>query len=487
MVALQSIARKRAAKMLPAARLSQARLHNATVPINRLPPEICMEIMLLLRSDFGLQPAFSRVVNDSDPPFLASPVPQISWLSVAQACTRWWDLACGTTQLWRVVIVRENLNWLHLCLSRSGEALLELCLCCYNVRRVIPIITPVKDRITRLFIPDMPRKHIPALTAFFDQGLPNLGEAILSGDLCGAEVAVPVPGFLDPSKVPQLRHLAVREFPILWIPEVTPQLVSLDIQWIIWSDSCLDLGLFLSLLQAAKSLQYLRLHEVLWQGVSWTSKPSASDRTLISLPSLRTLDLYDYPSCVAGFLEFFNLPVTVALGVHGLDWEPRDDYFPDSVPSFLHLLPQDFRNIEVLSSATYARMEDDPRGIVELTAKVEPYTQDYLAVSFGVQRDSNASTFVPLFDHFLQVFRYAPLDTIKLYGNIAQVPTEKWTSLFVQFPNLLTLKIGCGSSLASVFCRKELGGAATNPTASALTAETPGENGARKAATSSRH
>ncbi|RDX45954.1 hypothetical protein OH76DRAFT_1420505 [Lentinus brumalis] len=81
---------------------------NGGVPVNRLPPEILLEIFQALKT-----------MTEDDSEMWMIPGNYVSWTAFSHVCRTWRDVICNSAQLWRDIHVKDQLQWVELCLSSS--------------------------------------------------------------------------------------------------------------------------------------------------------------------------------------------------------------------------------------------------------------------------------------------------------------------------------------------------------------------------------
>ena len=145
-----------------------AALRNATLPINQLPNEIFVEILVLAR--FG-----DEGVGIYNPYPYANTgrrtVGSFHWMPLMGVCRRWWAIARATPRLWRSIDVYTNTNWLQLCLRRAPNATLELSL--HDAETAIDlahgVLPSVSNRISCLLLPSISSKDFALILPFLNQ------------------------------------------------------------------------------------------------------------------------------------------------------------------------------------------------------------------------------------------------------------------------------------------------------------------------------
>ena len=78
-----------------------------------------------------------------------------AWMQLLLVCGLWKRVACEIAELWRVIYVNSNPNWLRLCLDRAARSSIDLHLPNLGERdtqAVKRLILPYKDRIRAIYI-----------------------------------------------------------------------------------------------------------------------------------------------------------------------------------------------------------------------------------------------------------------------------------------------------------------------------------------------
>ncbi|KAI0718758.1 hypothetical protein C8T65DRAFT_75174 [Cerioporus squamosus] len=101
-----------------------------------------------------------------------------AWMGVLLVCSYWYRVACDASELWRVIHVGSNTDWLRLCLQRSARSLVDVHFCglpTTTVDAAIPLIVPHAQRIRALHLTGHGRLSAD-IFAFFARPLPALEE-----------------------------------------------------------------------------------------------------------------------------------------------------------------------------------------------------------------------------------------------------------------------------------------------------------------------
>ena len=101
------------------------------------------------------------------------------WMQVLLVCKLWNDVASDIAELWRVIYVNSNQDWLRLCLARAPRCLVDLHFVNVSSRDIHSakhLILPHKDRIRAIRIIDSHNRLTNGIVDLFTVGLPALGE-----------------------------------------------------------------------------------------------------------------------------------------------------------------------------------------------------------------------------------------------------------------------------------------------------------------------
>ncbi|KAM5543448.1 hypothetical protein V8D89_002699 [Ganoderma adspersum] len=102
-----------------------------------------------------------------------------AWMHLLLVCELWKRIACDIAELWRVIHVNSNPNWLQLCLDRAARSLIDLHLTNISARHVQAtkhLILPHKDRIRAMRINDSHYRLKTNIADLFTIGMTALEE-----------------------------------------------------------------------------------------------------------------------------------------------------------------------------------------------------------------------------------------------------------------------------------------------------------------------
>ncbi|PIL23104.1 hypothetical protein GSI_14412 [Ganoderma sinense ZZ0214-1] len=102
-----------------------------------------------------------------------------AWMQLLLVCKVWKRIACDIAELWRVIYVNSNPDWLRLCLDRAARSLIDLHLANVSARDVQAtkqLILPHQDRIRAIRINDSHHRLTASIAELFTIGLTALEE-----------------------------------------------------------------------------------------------------------------------------------------------------------------------------------------------------------------------------------------------------------------------------------------------------------------------
>ncbi|KAI0717371.1 hypothetical protein C8T65DRAFT_726200 [Cerioporus squamosus] len=267
----------------------------AAIGVNSLPPEVMLKIFQALAT---ASPANVRWDQQRVP---------TDWLVVNLVCQYWRRIACAFPILWRAIDVGSSVEWLQLCLARSGSAPLDVRL--YDHRTLFQtaaILLKHAGRIRSLMVTqDAAGDALHALGSLFMVGMPALEELYLDADKPDA----PFLGkclhdvfLLDRKSERTFPSLRTLHLDALYLPPTRSILQGLRVLELTNSrpeTSAREVTFteFLDALDACPTLEELKL----WNSLPFCICDDCSDADeadrVVALPNLRTLSLF----CLSDF------------------------------------------------------------------------------------------------------------------------------------------------------------------------------------------
>nr|VWP01913.1 Histone H2A [Ganoderma boninense] len=102
-----------------------------------------------------------------------------AWMQLLLVCKLWKKIACDIAELWRVIYVNSNPNWLQLCLNRAARSLIDLHLAnvwAGDIQAAKHLILPHKHRIRAIRIHDSHNRLTTSIVDLLTIGLTTLQE-----------------------------------------------------------------------------------------------------------------------------------------------------------------------------------------------------------------------------------------------------------------------------------------------------------------------
>ncbi|RDX39971.1 hypothetical protein OH76DRAFT_475977 [Lentinus brumalis] len=78
-----------------------------------------------------------------------------AWMGILLVCSDWYRVACDASELWRVIHVGSNIDWLRLCLKRSARSLVDLHfsgLPTATIDAAVPLVIPHTQRVRAIHL-----------------------------------------------------------------------------------------------------------------------------------------------------------------------------------------------------------------------------------------------------------------------------------------------------------------------------------------------
>lgn len=413
-------------------------IRNDTLPINHLPNEILVEILVLCT----MPPHARQLSNKST--IQAS----LFWIPLRLVCRRWWAIAQVTPCLWRVVHIHSkiNLKWFKLVLSRTQNSTIELEISdAQKAVRLSPATLSVANRISKLVFPHsfcvQDAKDVVA--ALLAQPMHHLELLDLTPTTRGEETP-----FIDlsfdtvPERWPALRHLRLADVTISTLSLAQPlfsNVRELELRNCAFQPPRRSFSSFLDLLLSCPSLEFLGLTNILSTGVD--NSASEPSRTLppVSLPRLKELIIVDLPALTRRFLTCVDTPVVTSITVTGLVAE-----IIDSTVSFYSILPKDRSPLSPFLRTAISAVISPMDG---LTLEVDTHDGKYIYLElqsrqrFLEDREAYLSRGLGELPSLFGV--NTRLEELHIRGNIDDVDEGHWTTLLESLPALTYLNISC--------------------------------------------
>ncbi|RPD52398.1 hypothetical protein L227DRAFT_617846 [Lentinus tigrinus ALCF2SS1-6] len=400
---------------------------NASVPVNRLPPEILLEIFQVLQ-------AITEDVHD----VWMVPSSYVFWPRLSHVCRAWRDVICNSAQLWRDIHVKGDLQWVELCLSRSREAPLHIF---FHSGATLPdacdILSNHRHRIKTVVVFDTAPDTVSCLTQFFQPSMPMLEEFSLDAFNTFSDATCFSDSDIFPL-LPALHTLRLGYAHIDWTSNAARKLRVLHLRdWTPPDDHLLSLHEFLSALQEFQALEDLNMDFAFpfetynADGVRDVTGP------IVTLPNIRSLYFlcpsHEEPSSpdIYHLLAHLRVPVSAKLHVYS---QTQDHVTSSGEGGYLDTIPQDTDCLPILKSATTAQLWkqgfDCHCGEGQLGVDLEPMGDETQRWAYTPER---------AVDDFCTLFAKSPL--VELAVRDMRYTEESWAQLFRTFPSLSVLKV----------------------------------------------
>ncbi|KAI0631424.1 hypothetical protein C8Q77DRAFT_1126690 [Trametes polyzona] len=404
---------------------------NAGRPINRLPPELLVDILMHLKS---------RTPHDHPDAPNGRP-----WFELMRVCRHWHAIVVSNPCFWRTIHTGERTRWLHLALARSGEATLRLTFSrSCTLAAALPSLQAPRERIERLDFNCPTRSGVREVAPLISAPLPRMTEFSISANERRLSSPDSPEELLEfrPENFPTLGRLTLAHASLPWSAALLSRLRSLDLRGCQAKPPSIGLRDFLDVLQRGEMLEELVLHDFLSASCARSPGPPEPAPAVI-LPRLRKLDVSDTLLWIAGFLAHVHLPSQGEVTLTGqIDF--ADIQVNDAI-SYASMLPRDRDRLSFLRSATSARIcvMDSVQWVV-LDAPSGP-----LAVTLQLRARAPGTPWIQSPDdglkHFTALFGTAPLTALTLQCELAKVAPSVLATTLDWFPRLRELTIASGA------------------------------------------
>ncbi|RPD53904.1 hypothetical protein L226DRAFT_226668 [Lentinus tigrinus ALCF2SS1-7] len=418
--------RLRSARFDPAER-ERAAAKNLDAPIHQLPEEILIRVFRESLVESHIRSTRSDAWTHVGECHLT--LGNRVRAAAMMVCKYWHTLISGTPVLWSTIIVRGNIKWLKLSLSRSGSVPIDVRLSKRELLiSALPILSSYSDRMRMLHFANLKEVDILPLKSFLSKSnFPQLEELGLHGMAFGGDVIA----FSLDKECPSLHTLRLSNaFVSLDCPLIST-LHALDLSSLGLHPNmeALSLDSFLAALEKCTSLQNLRFDWSLpyrWNGQSGR---------VLTLPNLRSLRIISPTLCEPAneevlftFLRHLRLPLDADIHITADLDDEREGY------DFLRFVPQDAASLPILRHATSANCG---RASFQCTAegggniRVELDNPDLEDLESPHPQDE-------LLEGFCALFSRAPLTKLAIASDT--LSSEGLASAFHTFQSILELE-----------------------------------------------
>ena len=404
---------------------------NALTPIGRLPPELLAGIMLIIVRDY-----YDYMDNHA-----------LHWIKVTTTvCRSWRCLALDTPVLWGYITLDMVSEHFAGFIARSKRApLFVKTFVSVNdtrsaaVKQAVHALVRESARLQELQL-QAPVRLLRVVCGRMTCPAPKLRSLVLvagNRDFDTKPTASETPTLIaTPGSLPNLRHLEIRDIPIMWQDAIfiNPSVTSLTVILPPALASRIRRGqlnvgtfeeLLLALEQLAPSLQSLTLEGSIPLSTTDTTDVSPSTR-MISFSSLRSIQLVGDTHCCASLLRHMSMPSIGSVNVRG--------YGNDGVAEVAQRLSEDFSRMEPWQAAELKSSANS----VDLTAwtgDVTYFERQPVILTFEASTSINTSLLAILSQAHVW---FKSLRRLVMKGSYHSL---KWADLFVALPQLRELYI----------------------------------------------
>ena len=414
-------------------------LHNSTLPPQKLPAEILVQI---LRCAFG---------HDDR-----------KWMvKVAGVCRHWKDVIIGTPLLWTNIDLPMNQQYMELFLARSQEANLHI-----RVPFQEPHKSPDLSAILSALAPHHPRIsqvniNMGMPSPFFQRAvLRQLMEASLPAlTSLSIDTSMDDTLQLSNSRMPNIRKLKLGGFNLQWASWPLPGLTSLhliDVTRSRGSDQVpreIDISSILDVLEACNSLEIFKYEGMLASARTLASHwSSVSDKRVVSLPCVQDFSLVMPVDHAAVILAHVTFPrkARISIRVGRFAYEPGA---PLNASLLTTVLPSDATRLPIIADARHITVwlvgirlsvwvDEDARswGYNPLEDEYEPdpptLSLGFAATMPGTENDMFHNVVLELCSIFP-----SSVESLIINGPVHLLDVESWGRILAAFPLLQYLEL----------------------------------------------
>ncbi|RDX42267.1 hypothetical protein OH76DRAFT_1411349 [Lentinus brumalis] len=364
------------------------------------------------------------------------------WTRLMLVCREWRAVAVTTPSLWKVIHVDKSLKWLQFSLPRTRTSPLDFIF--RNVMlalEAIPVICSVSHRIRKLGLPEMNNAGFTLIRrTIFKTELPLLEELDLSiSSEIGMMIRAAPLGF-TPDHFPKLHTFRLSCFLIDFKPNAYKNLRRLDLRGC--TVSSMFGGLYsyeqlIDMLDGCKALEELQLQQSI-STIVLINLPPEREHRVIRLAKVRKFVIWDKTPVVARFLSYIDLPIESSMRIVGT-YDSRTN-IRTAKDAFVSLLPMDRSGFPILRAVDRADL-----AFFQTHAKLRAWRGD-TKVTFKLRSSTDRKWefyFNRGLNEFRDVFAGAPLQELKLLGDMGGVPKDSttWRDTFAAYPTIKRLLV----------------------------------------------
>ncbi|OJT03994.1 hypothetical protein TRAPUB_5323 [Trametes pubescens] len=394
---------------------------NALVPVNMLPVELIVDILLRV---------YEAAFTDPDLPGTMS-----GWLYVPSVCLHWREVVFSTPAFWRYIKVGDSLEWLAFSLSCAANGPVEI----YFQEHANPswiyldgFIRPHLSSIRLLSHTDVGIVSLAHLDSFLASPMPVLVTLRMECQDEDPKKTVSIPRH----QMPLLTSLTLKGFNLVKANVSTfTHLHHLQLDTCAWPIGLTEL---LSVLAQSSNLATLILRRCLPEELDDSLDPNSQP---VALPSLRTLEVKDHSLfTTATALNHLYVPKVTTFSLGGILDAEYEDEITETITGMLPVVPATvFPVLKTVSSVEMTIFGADFRlrlRDVASTARI-----DFEIRSRGIKTWEDSSSVLFGLSDILAVCAGASITTLRLRANWATVYSESWQEVFAVMPALEEIEL----------------------------------------------
>lgn len=407
---------------------------NALVPVNMLPVELIVDILLYVYEAAFAEPGAAGTIS--------------RWLHVSSVCLHWRSVVFSTPVFWRYIKVGDSLDWLSHSLSCAANGPVEI----YFQEHANPswiyldgLIRPHLSSIRVLSHTDVGIVSLAHLDSFLASPMPALTTLRMEcQDEDGPKKTVSIPRH----HMPLLTSLTLKGFNLVKASVSTfTHLHHLQLDTCAWSISLIDL---LSVLAQSPNLATLILRHCLPEELEDALDPNSEP---VALPSLRTLEIKDHSlPTTATALEHLYVPNVTTFSLGGILHAEYEDEITETITGMLPVVPATvFPVLKTISSVELTIFGPDFRLRLRDAAGTARIDFEVRSESRGIATWEDSSSVNFGIDDLLTVCAGAPITTLRLRANWTNVYSDTWQEIFAAMPALEELELSGWGWASDVF------------------------------------
>ncbi|KAI0325390.1 hypothetical protein GY45DRAFT_250485 [Cubamyces sp. BRFM 1775] len=413
--------------------LSQNALKNSTVPVNRLPPELLVEIM-----SWTQYPCYSDC-RDS-----------LFWLATLLVCRHWFVVGATSPSLWRWVFATPSLNYMRTALARSKQATITFSPGAFYLGEGLMMIAPHAHRIGELLLYEVSSADQGMVQLLMRNSMPRLQVLHVNiWQLRGhppTDLAAHQGLSFTPDRFPALRSLSLGSCRLSY-SNIWSQLHTLRLRELRQTAAGWTLDDITQAVRGCENIVRLELIDVSTVARSHTpTHPPHED--VVPLSKLRNLCIKMRPWEVRHILSAVLIPKTANVMI---DWTKDDQSSEDDIASGLAAtLPSDLGCLPILlsdsmieavvmlqrsrRSVTIYHVEGPPAPSQNVELK-RNYAPPWITITFNDFGDTPRTDTLHV-DDIAAIAHRLPLETLQIKLDASKANHIDWNALLRPFPAL---------------------------------------------------